>query len=236
MDCLIHIAGHDWETNWCKRRELCHAFMNAVPDQLHWKLSGHCDTDLLDLAILADNTLLDSKKRRNQRSNHTSNFSSSAFTSTHSQSPPNVSKQPLTALQAQMHEMQTGLSRMAANTSKPWRYSKNQQNSLYFVSRRKSHSIHEFFCTNATLTSLTIPSSASVTTVSKQTPANAKILTATQGTLNQMSSKFRLQTQNKSLAICSKTRTIRTGVTTTTSSEIAHETAKCLVRTAHCQH
>ena len=130
-----------------------------------------------------------------------------------------------------MHEMQTGLSRMAANTSKPWRYSKNQQNSLYFVSRRKSHSIHEFFCTNATLTSLTIPSSASVTTVSKQTPANAKILTATQGTLNQMSSKFRLQTQNKSLAICSKTRTIRTGVTTTTSSEIAHETAKCLVRT-----
>jgi len=105
MDRLMHIAGHDWETNWCNRRELCNAFMNAVSDQLHWKLSGHFDTDLLDLATLADNILLVSKNRRNQHPNHTSNFSSSAFTSTHSQSPPNVSKQPLTALQAQMHKM-----------------------------------------------------------------------------------------------------------------------------------
>ena len=64
-DRLIHIAGHDWGTNWYKRRELHNAFMNAVPDQLHWKLSGHCDTDLLDLATLADNILLDSKNRRN---------------------------------------------------------------------------------------------------------------------------------------------------------------------------
>ena len=36
---------------------------------------------------------------------------------------------------------------------------------------------------------------------------------------------------NKSLPIRSRTRTIRTGVTTATSSEIAQETAKCLVRT-----
>ena len=72
---------------------------------------------------------------------------------------------------------------------------------------------------------------ASITTVSKQTPANAKMLAAAQRTLNQMSSKFCLHTQNKSLPIRSRTRTIRTGVTTTTSSEIAHETAKCLVRT-----
>jgi len=80
-------------------------------------------------------------------------------------------------------------------------------------------------------THLTIPSGASITTVAKQTPANAKILAATQRTPNQMSSKFCLHTQNKSLSIRSRTRTIRTGVTTTTSSEIAHETAKCLVRT-----
>jgi len=79
MDRLIHIAGHDRETNWYKRRELYNAFMNAVPDQLHWKLSGYCDTDLLDLATLADNILLDSKNRRNQHSDHSSNFSSSAF-------------------------------------------------------------------------------------------------------------------------------------------------------------
>ena len=46
MDRLIHIAGHDWQTNWYKRRKLYNAFMNAVPDQLHWTLSGHCDTDL----------------------------------------------------------------------------------------------------------------------------------------------------------------------------------------------
>jgi len=79
VDRLIHTAGHDWETNWYKRRELYNAFMNAVPDQLHWKLSGHCDTDLLDLATSADNILLDSKNRRNQHSDHSSNFSSSAF-------------------------------------------------------------------------------------------------------------------------------------------------------------
>jgi len=35
MDRFIHIAGHDWETNRYKRRELYNAFMNAVPDQLH---------------------------------------------------------------------------------------------------------------------------------------------------------------------------------------------------------
>jgi len=128
-----------------------------------------------------------------------------------------------------MHEMQTGLSRVAAKHVKAVALLEEPAKLFrYLFSRRNSHSIHEFFCTKATLT---IPSSASVTTVSKQTPANTKILTATQGTLNQMSSKFRLHTQNKSLAICSKIRTIRTGVTTSTSSEIAHETAKCLVRT-----
>jgi len=91
--------------------------MNAVPDQLHWKLSGHCDTDLLDLATLADNILLDSKDRRNQHSDHSSNFSSSAFSTTQSQSPPNISKEPLAALQAQMHEMQTSLSRVSRSAS-----------------------------------------------------------------------------------------------------------------------
>ena len=85
MDRLILIAGHDWETNWYKRRELYNAFMNAVLDQLHWKLAGHYDTDLLDLATLADYILLDSKNRRNQHSDHSSNFSSSVFSSTQSQ-------------------------------------------------------------------------------------------------------------------------------------------------------
>jgi len=84
MDRLIHIAGHDWETNWYKRRELYNAFMIAVPDQLHWKLSGHRDTDLLDLATLADNILLDTKNRRNQHSAHSSKFSNSALSSTQS--------------------------------------------------------------------------------------------------------------------------------------------------------
>ena len=51
MDRPIHIARHDWElTAMYKRRELYNAFMNAVPDHLHWKLAGHYDTELLDLA------------------------------------------------------------------------------------------------------------------------------------------------------------------------------------------
>jgi len=138
MDRLIHIAGYDWETDWYKRRELYSGLMNAVPDHLHWTLAGHCDTDVVDLATLADNILLDSKNRRNQRSDHSSNFSSSAFSSTHSQSPRNICKQTLTALQAQMNEMQTSVSRVAANTSKPCRYSKNQQNSSDTSSRGKN--------------------------------------------------------------------------------------------------
>ena len=111
------------------------------------------------------------------------------------------------------------------------------------VTRKTNKTLHILLAAEITLqprvllhksnrwTHLTIPSGASITTVSKQTPSNAKILAATQRTLNQMSSKFCLDIQNKSLPIRSRTRTIRTVVITTTSSEIAHETAKRLVRT-----
>ena len=218
--------------NWYKRRQFCNAFMNAVPDLLHWKLAGHCHTDLLNLATLADNILLYSKNRRNRYSDHSFNFSSSVFSSTHSQStqtfPKNLSllckhkcmKCKPACLVWQQTRQSRGITRRTSKTLQILRLAAE----ITLHSRVLLHKSNRW-------THLTIPRGASITTVSKKTPVNAKILTATQRTFNQVSSKLRLHTQNQPLPIRSKTRTIRTGVTTTTSSEIAHETAQCLVRT-----
>ena len=47
MDRLIATAGHDWETNPLKCKEIPTAFLQVLPTELFWKLNGLHDRDLL---------------------------------------------------------------------------------------------------------------------------------------------------------------------------------------------
>jgi len=140
MDRLIATAGHDWETNPLKSNEIRTAFLQVLPTELFWKLNGLHDRDLLQLAADADASIHDSRKHAMYQHNAGAGSFPNLFSQSQSQSSHGSAGDAFSKLNAQMHEIQTSLSRVEAKTHKKWNNKYKNKNDGSQQSSRKDQS------------------------------------------------------------------------------------------------